>query len=148
MRDFFCLSVGNSRSPTFQRQLRIKQAKVQWCFLSYLVSLFVFFWAFPLRFGILRYEWLFRFCNGLKTRVNSMYQSKEPIYILHYFISFCRNQSFFLVTKNRIRKSDEKSAGSMRDFREKGAGKPDEHSQPPFIPELFQRKQLLPYTCA
>ena len=148
MRDFFCLSVGNSRSPTFQRQLRIKQAKVQWCFLSYLVSLFVFFWAFSLRFGILRYEWLFRFCNGLKTRVNSMYQSKEPIYILHYFISFCRNQSFFLETKNRIRKSDEKSAGSMREFREKGAGMPDEHSHPPFRPELFQRKQLLPYTCA
>ena len=142
MRDFFCLSVGNSRSPTFQRQLRIKQAKVQWCFLSYLVSLFVFFWAFPLRFGILRYEWLFRFCNGLKTRVNSMYQSKEPIYILHYFISFCRNQSFFSETKNRIRKSDDKSAGSMRDFREKGAGMLDER------PELFQRKWLLPYTCA
>ena len=35
-------------------------------------------------------------------------------------------------TKNGIRESDEKSAGSMRDFREKGAGMPDEHSHPPF----------------
>ena len=76
MRDFFSLSVGNSRSRTFQRKLRIKQAKVQWCLLSYLVSLFVFFFfsAFSPRFGILRYERLFRFCNGFKTRVNSVYQ--------------------------------------------------------------------------
>ena len=55
---------------------------------------------------------------------------------------------FFLETKNKIRKSDEKSAGSMREFREKGAGMLDEHSHPPFRPELFQRKWLLPYTCA
>ena len=55
-------------------------------------------------------------------------------------LAFAEISRLFLETKNRIRKSDEKSAESMRDFREKGAGKRDEHSHPPFRPELFQRK--------
>ena len=38
---------------------------------------------FPLHFLILRYEKVFPFCNDPKTLVNSKYQSKEPIYILH-----------------------------------------------------------------
>ena len=90
--------------------------------------------AFSLRFSILRYERLFRICNGLETRVNWVYQSKEPIYILLYFISFCGKFYDILETKNGIRESDEKSAGSTRDFREKGAGMRDQHpllSPPP-----------------
>ena len=69
-----------------------------------------------------------------------MYQSKEPIYILLYFISFCRKLYDILETKNGIRESDEKSAGSMRDFREKGAGMRDQHpllpTPPPPLPFL------------
>ena len=42
----------------------------QWCLLCYLVSHFVSFALFT-RFAILRYERLFRFCNGLRTHVNS-----------------------------------------------------------------------------
>ena len=91
MRDFFllvCREFEKSYVPAVTAN-QTGESSVAFPILSCLPLRF--FWAFSLRFGILRYEWLFRFCNGLKTRVNSMYQSKERIYILHYFIRFCRN---------------------------------------------------------
>lgn len=131
MRDFFCLSVGNSRRRTFQRGMgnQTGESSVVSPILSCLPLRFLS--AFSLRFSILRYERLFRVCNGLETRLNWVYQSKEPIYILLYFISFCRKLYDILETKNGIGESDEKSAGSMRHFCEKGAGMRDQH---PLLP--------------
>ena len=66
---------------------------------------------FLLLFLILWYERLFRFCSGLKTCVNSKYQSKGSIFILHLLV-FTLCLVFFnlniLETRDGICENDEK----------------------------------------
>ena len=46
-------------------------------------------------------------------------------------------------TKNGIRESDEKSAESIWDFREKEAGMRDEHPHPPFRPRVISTEMAV-----
>ena len=77
---------------------------------------------------------LFRFCgNFLKTRVNSKYQSKGPIYILHLlaFVEIRLSNIFSWERKTGFGIVMEKQCG-MRESRENGAGMRDQ--DPPSRP--------------
>ena len=107
---------------------------------SVLSRLPLFLPLFLLLFFILWYEREFRFCNGLKTCVNSKYQSKGLIFILH-LLAFTLWLVFFifniLETRDGICENDEREWG-MLDFRENGAGM---CNQPNPVPRAFPLKK-------